>query len=175
MRQLILTTLGLFLVINAQAETELPIPGIPAGRDIPGAQLAPDPNGEYKVMFDLVVEDEDLSDPYPFLRPIAIYVNTLAKFGVPQEKRKISIVLHRGSGFIGLTNEAFKERHDGQDNPNIELIKQLHAAGVTFHQCGQGVISRGLEPEDLLPEIQIDYWALTTIIELQRQGYVKIG
>ncbi|MEK9871688.1 MAG: DsrE family protein, partial [Gammaproteobacteria bacterium] len=65
--------------------------------------------------------------------------------------------------------------HDGKDNPNIELINQLHAAGVTFHLCGQGMISRGLEKSDLLEAIQVDYWALTTLIELGRQGYVKIG
>ena len=37
------------------------------------------------------------------------------------------------------------------------------------------MISRGLEKSDLLEAIQVDYWALTTLIELGRQGYVKIG
>ena len=175
MRQLLLTTLGLFLVTAAQAESDLPIPGIPAGRDVPNAHLSPDPNVEYKVMFDLTMTDEDLSDPYPMLRPIAVYINSLAKFGVPEKNRKIAVVLHQGSGLIGLTNEAFKARHNGQDNPNIEMIRQLAAAGVTFHLCGQGMVARELTKDDLLPEIQVDYWALTTIIELQRQGYAKIG
>ncbi len=175
MRQLLATLLGIFLFGSALADDDLPIPGIPAGRDVPNAHLSPDPNAEYKVMFDLVMTDDDLSDPYPMLRPIAVYVNTLAKFGIPQDKRKIAIVLHRGSGLIGLKNEVFKEWHDGQDNPNIELIQQLAAAGVTFHLCGQGMVSRELSKDDLLPEIQVDYWALTTIIELQRQGYAKIG
>jgi intracellular sulfur oxidation DsrE/DsrF family protein len=175
MRKIFLTTLSLFMFSSVYAESELPIPGIPAGRDVPNAHLSPDPNAEYKVMFDLVMTDDDLSDPYPMLRPIAVYVNTLAKFGIPQDKRKIAIVLHRGSGLIGLKNEVFKEWHDGQDNPNIELIQQLAAAGVTFHLCGQGMVSRELSKDDLLPEIQVDYWALTTIIELQRQGYAKIG
>ena len=157
------------------AEDELPIPGFAPGKDVPNAHLTPDPGTEYKVMFDLVVKDENLDDPYPFLPLIARYVNTLAHLGVPKDKRKIAVVLHQGSGLIGLTNEAFKTRHDGQDNPNIELIKKLHAAGVSFHLCGQGVVSRKLQKSDLLDEIQIDYWALTTIIELGRQGYVKIG
>ncbi|MGI9205225.1 MAG: DsrE family protein [Woeseiaceae bacterium] len=157
------------------AEEIMLVEGFPAGRDLPGAHLAPDPNVEYKVVFDLVVEDDNLDDPYPMLAPIAIYMNTLGKFGVPPENRKIAVVLHRGSGLIGLTNEAFKERHDGKDNPNIELIQKLHNAGVSFHICGQGVLARELEEDDLLDEIQIDYWALTTLIELGRQGYVTIG
>ena len=160
---------------TVSAEEEMLVPGYSAGRDLPGAHLAPDPNTEYKVVFDLVIEDDNLDDPYPFLPAIAMYMNTLDKFGVPAENRKIAAVLHRGSGLIGLTNEAFKERNDGKDNPNIELIQKLHKAGVTFHICGQGVLARELEKEDLLPEIQIDYWALTTLIELGRQGYVKIG
>lgn len=159
----------------AIAEEDLLVPGFGAGQDIPGAFNAPDPNTEYKVLFDLVIDDEDLDDPYPFLPAIAAYVNTLGNFGVPPENRKIAVVLHRGSGLIGLTNEAFKARHDGKDNPNIELIQKLSAAGVTFHICGQGVKARELTKDDLLPEIQIDYWALTTLIELGRQGYVTIG
>lgn len=157
------------------AEEKLLVEGFPAGRDLPGAHLAPDPDVEYKVVFDLVVTDDNLDDPYPMLGLIATYMNTLGKFGVPPENRKIEVVLHRGSGLIGLKNEEFKARHDGKDNPNIELIQKLHKAGVNFHICGQGVLSRGLDEDDLLDEIQIDYWALTTLIELGRQGYVQIG
>jgi len=121
------------------------------------------------------MNDDNLDDPYPMLPLVARYVNTLANMGVPKENRKISIVMHRGSGLIGLNNDEFRARHDGKDNPNIELINQLHEAGVTFHLCGQGMVSRGLEKSDLLKAIQVDYWALTTLIELGRQGYVKIG
>ena len=154
---------------------DLPILGVSPGRDVPNAHLSPDPATEYKVVFDFVMNDDNLDDPYPMLPLVARYVNTLANMGVPKENRKISIVMHRGSGLIGLNNDEFRARHDGKDNPNIELINQLHAAGVTFHLCGQGMISRGLEKSDLLDAIQVDYWALTTLIELGRQGYVKIG
>jgi len=171
----LVATATLTLAAVVQAEDELPVPGFNAGRDLPGAHNSPDPNAEYKVVFDLVVTDEDLDDPYPMLPLVAVYVNTLAKFGVPAENRKISVVLHRGSGLIGLKNDEFKARNDGHDNPNIELIKKLHTAGVTFHQCGQGVLARELDRSDIMDEVQIDYWALTTLVELDKQGYVRIG
>lgn len=174
-RLLIAAIPALLLSQAVFAADELPIPGYNASRDYPGAHLTPDANTEYKVVFDFVVTDQDLDDPYPMLPLVARYINTLANLGVPEENRKISVVMHQGSGLIGLKNEEFKARHDGKDNPNIELIKQLHAAGVTFHLCGQGVLSRNVDEDDLLDEIQIDYWALTTLIELGRQGYVQIG
>lgn len=161
-------------LIPAIASAQLPIAGYDAANDYPGAQLTPDANTEYKVVFDFTVTDDNLDDPYPMLPLVAKYVNTLANLGVTEENRKIAIVLHQGSGLIGLKNDEFKARNNGKDNPNIALIKQLHAAGVSFHLCGQGVLSRGIE-DDLLDEIQIDFWALTTLIELGRQGYVKIG
>ena len=141
LKQLLVTLTALLLLTPAFAADELPIPGYGASRDYPGAHLTPDSNTEYKVVFDLVVEDDNLDDPYPMLPLIARYINTLAKLGVPEENRKIAIVMHRGSGLIGLTNEEFRARHDGKDNPNIDLIKMLHAAGVEFHLCGQGVLS----------------------------------
>ena len=167
-----------FLLLTLSAlgfAQDLPISGISPSRDIPGGHLSPDPETEYKAVFDFLMNDDNLGDPYPMLPLVARYVNTLANMGVPKENRKISIVMHRGSGLIGLNNDEFRARHDGKDNPNIELINQLHEAGVTFHLCGQGMISRGLEKSDLLDAIQADYWALTTLIELGRQGYVKIG
>ncbi len=174
--RLLLAAIGSVLLISPVfAADELPIPGYPASRDYPGAHLTPDANTEYKVVFDFVVTDDNLDDPYPMLPLVARYINTLANLGVPEKNRKIAIVMHQGSGLIGLKNDEFKARHDGKDNPNIELIQQLHAAGVSFHLCGQGVLSRNVDEDDLLDEIQVDYWALTTLIELGRQGYVKIG
>jgi len=154
---------------------DLPVSGHAAARDYPGAKLTPDANTEYKVLFDFAMADDNLDDPYPMLPLVARYVNTLANLGVPKENQKIAIVMHQGSGLIGLNNEEFKARNNGKDNPNIDLIKQLHAAGVTFQMCGQGVLANKIDEKDLLDEIQVDYWALTTIIELGRQGYVILG
>lgn len=168
-------TMAIALSGVVKAEEEMLVPGFAAGRDLPGAHMTPDPDTEYKVVFDFKSRDENLDDPYPMLSLVARYVNTLGKFGVPAENRKIAVVLHQGAGLIGLMNDEFKARHDGKDNPNIELIQKLHAAGVAFHLCGQGVLSNKVDREDLLDEIQVDFWALTTLIELGRQGYVKIG
>jgi len=166
---------AMFLSSFAVAEDNLPIPGYGAARDVENAQLLPDPNVEHKVVFDAVRAAENIDDVNPMLVAVARYLNTLAKYGVPPENRKIAVVFHQAAGPIVMKNEAFKARHDGHDNPNIELIRNLHAAGVSLHVCGQGMLSREIDPKDILDEIQLDLWALTTLIEFGRQGYVKIG
>lgn len=166
---------GLLSFGTAVAQEALPIPDIGAARDVPGAVLVPNPAIENKVVFDIVVGAENIDDVNPMLGAVARYLNTLAKYGVPPENRKIAVVLHRGSTEIILEDDAFKARNDGHSNPNIALIRALHAAGVQFHVCGQAVLGRKIDPQDILPEIQLDLWALTTLIDLQLQGYVKVG
>jgi intracellular sulfur oxidation DsrE/DsrF family protein len=160
---------------RAQAEQALPVPGVAAARDVPGAHEMPDPDTEYKVLFDIVAAAPKISDVNPMLQAAARYINTLAKAGVPASKRKIAVVFHQGSTPAILKNEAFKARNDGQDNPNIAIIQALKKAGVDFRVCGQAVLGMKLDPTDIQPEIQLDLWALTTIVSLEQKGYVRIG
>lgn len=172
---------ALFVVIAvatsgaALAQERLPVPGYPAARDVPNAQVLPDPNIVHKVVFDAVIAAENVDDVNPMLIATARYVNTLAKYGVPPENRQIAVVFHQAAGPVVLKNEAFKLRHDGHDNPNIELIRNLHAAGVALHVCGQGVTARNYDPDEIQDEIQLDLWALTTLIDFAQKGYIKIG
>lgn len=158
-----------------QAQDNLPVPGYGPARDVPGGQVPPDPNIEHKVVFDAAAAAENVDDVNPMLALAARYVNTLAKYGVPPENRKIAVVFHQGAGPIVMKNQAFKAMHDGHDNPNIELIRNLHAAGVELHVCGQGVLARKIDPKDILDEVQLDIWALTTLIDFDQKGYVRIG
>ena len=174
-------TLAVFVAIavtfagTVDGQEILPVPGYSAARDLPGAKMLPDPAVEYKVVFDAVVAAGNVDDVNPMLAAVARYLNTLAEHGVPPENRKIAVVFHQAAGPVVLRNEEFKARHDGHDNPNIELLRNLHAAGVKLHVCGQGMLARKIDPEDILEEIQLDLWALTTLIEFGRQGYVRIG
>jgi intracellular sulfur oxidation DsrE/DsrF family protein len=112
----------------------------------------------------------------PMLETLARTVNTLAKWGVPPEKRHITVMFHqRNPDFdITMTNEAFKARH-GKDNPNIALIRDLKKAGVQFRACGQALESRKIDAAQINPDIQIDLWAMISMLNLQMQGYARVG
>jgi hypothetical protein len=40
---------------------------------------------------------------------------------------------------------------------------------------GQGLLGKKLEPKDVLPDVQVDLRAMTTMVNLQPRGYVRIG
>lgn len=160
-------------VSMAQAQ-ELPVPGVAPARDVPGAKLMPNPKIEHKVVFDLATANPKDAAVHPMLQAVGRYVNTLAKTGVPASNRKIAVVFHQGSTDYIMTNDAYKAKNAGQDNPNLAMIQTLSKAGVAFHVCGQAVLGRKIDPKDILPEVQLDLWALTTIIGLQQDGYVLI-
>jgi intracellular sulfur oxidation DsrE/DsrF family protein len=84
-------------------------------------------------------------------------------------------VFHQGGGDAVLLNDVYKARHNGTDNPNIAMLRELREAGVELRVCGQGLLGKKLEPSQVLPDVQVDLWAMTTMVNLQLRGYVRIG
>jgi intracellular sulfur oxidation DsrE/DsrF family protein len=166
---------GLSGPAHAQLAQALPIPGVEAATDLPGEHEVPDPNLVYKVAFDIAKASPKIDDVNPGLVTIARYFNTLAKEGVPAEHRKIVVVFHRQGTELALNSAAYKARNDGHDNPNIALIQAMKKAGVDFRVCGQGVLARKIDVATILPEVQVDLWALTTLTTLQLQGYARVS
>lgn len=153
----------------------LPIPGGEVAKDVPGAKELPDPNMTYKVVFDIAAAAPKAEDVNPGLSGVARFVNTLAKYGVPADHRKIAVVFHRNATEVIVNNETFKARNQGHDNPNIALIREMKKAGVDFRVCGQAVLAHKIDPKTIQPEIELNLWALTTIVNLELRGYVHIG
>lgn len=157
-----------------QTDATLPMAGYKAATDIPGAKELPDPGIDYKVVFS-VAANAKADEIHPTLKTIALYLNTLAHNGVPANHRHIAAVFHQGGGDAVLANDVYKARHDGIDNPNIAMLQELRHAGVELRVCGQGLLGKKLEPTQVLPGVQVDLWAMTTMVNLQMRGYVRIG
>jgi intracellular sulfur oxidation DsrE/DsrF family protein len=169
---------GVMLGYSGRAWTavdpKLLMAGYDAAKDFAGAKELPDPNVDYKVVFS-VAANVKAEEVHPTLKTIALYLNTLAHNGVPANHRHIAAVFHQGGGDAVLANEVYKSRHNGVDNPNIAILKELKQAGVELRVCGQGLLGKKLEPSQLLPGVQADLWAMTTMVNLQARGYVRIG
>ena len=170
--------LGVILGYSGKAWTQtgqaLPVPSQGVAKDIANAHEMPDPKTDYKVVFSVaaVVKPDEV---HPMLKTIGLYLNTLAKNGVPADHRHIAAVFHQGGGDAVLANDVYKARHNGMNNPNIALLHELKQAGVELRVCGQGLLGKKLEPKDVLPDVQVDLWAMTTMVNLQMRGYARIG
>jgi intracellular sulfur oxidation DsrE/DsrF family protein len=162
--------------VKAASDKPLLVPGYEAARDLPGARELPDPKTDYKVVFADGQDAKNPGDVNPMLPTIATYVNTLGKYGVPADHRHLVIMFHQRTPDIDIvmTNEAYKERYN-RDNPNIAIIHALKQAGVDIRVCGQGLIGRKIDAKQVNPDVQIDLWAMTTLVNLQLKGYVRVG
>jgi len=167
---------GAFALAKAEPSKAPLVPGYEAARDLPGARELPDPKTDYKVVFADGQDAKNPGDINPMLPTIATYLNTLGKYGVPAEHRHIVIMFHQRTPDIDIvmTNEAYKERYN-RDNPNIALIHALKQAGVDIRVCGQGLLARKIDAKQVNPDVQIDLWAMTTLVNLQLKGYVRVG
>jgi intracellular sulfur oxidation DsrE/DsrF family protein len=161
---------------NADSTGPLLVPGYEAARDLPGARELPDPNTDYKVVFADGQDAKNPGDVNPMLPTIAMYLNTLGKHHVPAEHRHIVIMFHQRTPDIDIvmSNDAYKERYN-RNNPNVALIHALKQAGVDIRVCGQGLLVRKIDPAQVNPDVQIDLWAMTTLVNLQLKGYVRVG
>lgn len=159
---------------RAQSAQNLPIPDGPVAKEIPGAKELPDPQMDYKVVFDIAKAAPKTDQANPGLTGVVRYLNTLAANGVPAEHRKIAVVFHQEGTDVVMSNDAFKARY-GHDNPNVALIHQMKEAGVDFRVCGQAVLAHKIDPKTINRDIELDLWALTTLVNLQLRGYVHVG
>ena len=163
---------------GAKAADPMPllVPGYEAAKDVVNMKELPDPKTDYKVVFADGQSAKDPGEVNPMLPTIATYVNTLGKFGVPAEHRHIVIMFHQRTPDIDIvmSNDAYKERYN-RDNPNIAIIHALKEAGVDIRVCGQGLIGPKIDVKQVNPDVQIDLWAMTTLVNLQLKGYVRVG
>jgi intracellular sulfur oxidation DsrE/DsrF family protein len=156
------------------ADAKLPVATADAAKDFPGAKELPDPNTNYKVVFSVSAKVKD-DEVHPMLKMMGLYLNTLAHNGVPANNRHIAAMFHQGGGDAVFSNEVYKARHNGVDNPNVAALKELHEAGVELRVCGQGLMGKKVDPSQLLPGVQADLWAMVTMVNLQSRGYVRVG
>ncbi len=133
----------------------------------------PDPNIDYKLLFDLVVKNPDslAKELNEGLVEIARRLNLHAASGIPAKRIFPVIVIHAGAVNAVKTNAAYQKKYK-TDNPNTKLIDEMKKLGVKFIVCGQSLVYTDTKKEDLLPDIKISVTAQTALSSYQLKGYV---
>ena len=142
-------------------------------KNAPHAVEKPDPNKEYKIVIDVATGERDKSDLSWALNNVARLLNLHAMGGVPKQNLNVVLAIHGGAVFTVLDNAQYKEKF-GVDNPNLQLIQELEAAGVDLFVCSQSLMGRGLDHERLVPEAKVATAMLTVMSTYQLQGYAAL-
>ena len=132
----------------------------------------PDTKKAYKLLFNI---DNDLEKNGVNMRlwKIARELNLLKAAGVPDENVQIAAVVHGKAISVSLTDKAYEKRYQ-KKNPNKELVKALHKAGVKLYLCGQTVAGMKIKKTELNPSWEVTLSALVTIPTLEREGYLIV-
>ncbi len=128
---------------------------------------------KYKVVFDAATYSDDVAALNARLVSVARFLNMHARNGVPRENMSLAVVLHGAALKSALNNAAYKARYD-ISNPNLELVMELHRAGVEFFVCGQSMAFGSVEKNELASPVKVALSAMTMLSVLQADGYALL-
>ncbi|MEW9571728.1 DsrE family protein [Rhodanobacter sp. Si-c] len=137
---------------------------------VPHAAFLPDRNATYKVVFAMTRASDKPDQVNPALERVARTVNLYAASGVPLDHLKFVAIAYGPATALVLDDAHYRAKF-GVANPNLAAIAQLRKAGVTVAVCGQAVVENHFEDAWVAKDVEVALSALTTITELQQQGY----
>ena len=127
----------------------------------------------YRAVFDIARYGDDPGALNPRLVSVARYLNMHARNGVPVENIELAVVVH-GAAVRNILNDAAYRSRFRIDNPNLELVKKLHAAGVRFYVCGQSLAFGDVARSELAGPVDVALSAMTMLTILQSEGYALL-
>ena len=130
----------------------------------------PDPNIEYRIVVDLKTLQRDKESINPGLNNVARMLNLHGLGGVKAENLNVAVAIHGGATDVILNNEAYQKKYE-LDNPNLQLINELKEAGVKLYVCGQSLLARNYEHDEVNTQIKIGLSMLTVVTTYMHKGY----
>ena len=134
-------------------------------RDVPLIE-----NHMYRVFWEITGYNGEPEAVNRNLDKVARFLNLHAKNGVPEENMDLAVVLHGTALMNALNDESYQTRFQLQ-NPNLDLMQKLAAAGVRFYVCGQSMGFRGFAKDELAEPVELATSAMTMVHQLQFEGY----
>ncbi|BAW80481.1 hypothetical conserved protein [Candidatus Nitrosoglobus terrae] len=139
---------------------------------LPQSSYQPSKNETHKAIFWLT-KAKELKQVNLALESVARAVNLYASAGVPLGQLKFVAIISGPATATVLDNVHYKKQY-GIDNPNLPMIKKLTEAGVEILVCGQAVAGNHYQYDWIDPQVKIALSGITTIIDLQQQGYALV-
>jgi intracellular sulfur oxidation DsrE/DsrF family protein len=176
LRALLLLVVGAGLALPAAADEPMLGPAIEGyGPTYPIADrdVALQDGAVYRAVFDVLSYSDDVSETSSRLVSVARFMNMHARNGTPVENMNLAVVIHGAAVKTVMNHAAYRERY-GIDNPNLELVEKLSAAGVALYICGQSLAFGGVDKSELAGPVQVGLSAMTMLTVLQNDGYALL-
>ncbi len=160
---------GMYPLIKASPFSGvLPVDGI--------SEMA-DKNMKYKLVFSLTTGFNDNAKEKEKelnrgLAEIGRTINLHVAAGVPKENLDVVIVAHSKAVYSLLTNDAYKKEFK-TENPNLQIVQELSAAGARFIACGQTMQFLEVDKKDLNPAVNVTLSAKVALSTYQLKGYAQ--
>lgn len=131
------------------------------------------PRADTKILVDVTAPSEP-DKLNPGIEKVARYVNIYAGAGKEPVDVKIALVFHGGATLAVLDDDAYGKQFDGKKNPNLDLLRKLHASDVEMYVCGQSLSGSGKTSDDVVVFVDTAVSALTASVNLQADGYAYV-
>tara|TARA_R110002095_G_scaffold177271_3_gene154592 strand:- start:4112 stop:5212 length:1101 start_codon:yes stop_codon:yes gene_type:complete len=143
------------------------------GKVVKLSQAAHQPREGSKLCVDLT-KGGDVDKLNPAIEKVARFVNIYHGAGKTAVKPQIAIILHGDATLAVLNHDVYSKRFGTQGNPNLDCLHELHEAGVEIFVCGQSLIGKEGNPEEVVVFADVAVSALTTLVNLQTDDYVYL-
>ena len=171
--QLMLLLLLSFGSLLAQPEYQYPIIKEFGGiYSIPQATVIPDAEQKYDIVIDLF-SGEDPTALNAALNNVARMINLHAVAGVHPDSIHVVLAIHGKATKIVLNDDGYVSRYNTK-NPNHNLMIALKKAGVKLTVCGQSLIGRKIDLDEVNENVEIATSMLTTVTTYQLKGYTLL-
>jgi len=136
------------------------------------ATVVPDVNQRYNIVIDLYSGD-DPTQLNAALNNVARMINLHAIAGVHPDSIHVVLAIHGQATKTILNDDGYLSRYKVK-NPNLNLISALNVAGVKLTVCGQSLIGREIDLDEVNENIEIATSMLTTVTTYQLNGYTLL-
>tara|TARA_R110002111_G_scaffold153375_1_gene220219 strand:- start:207266 stop:208294 length:1029 start_codon:yes stop_codon:yes gene_type:complete len=143
------------------------------GKVVKLSQAVHQPREGSKLCVDLT-KGGDADKLNPAIEKVARFVNIYHGAGKTAVKPQIAIILHGDATLAVLNDDVYSKRFGTQGNPNLDCLHELHEAGVEIFVCGQSLIGKEGKPEEVVVFADVAVSALTTLVNLQSDGYTYV-
>lgn len=154
--------------VNSADETYPAVTGY--GKIVPLANALQQPRDNSRIVVD-VTRSSEANKLNGAIEKVARFVNIYRGAGKEPATVNIKMVLHGDATLAILKPALYAKRFNTKGNPNLDCLSKLHEQGVEILVCGQSLIGKEANPQDVIGFCGVAVSALTSIVNLQADGY----